>query len=129
MYQVQPLPWRIMLQQRYLLVDVEKDWSLQRVIEKESYKAKKGGNFGVWKIGTWWQKGCGEARRLRKRGLDEGHILWWGKKGENNRNGDGKKSKIWISATPKHEQVMKSMIMVMFTLIMSKHGCKKAHES
>jgi hypothetical protein len=24
---------------------------------------------------------------------------------------------------------MKSMIMVMFTLIMSKHGCKKAHES
>lgn len=39
------------------------------------------------------------------------------------------KSKKWISATPKHEQVMKSMIMVMFTLIMSKHGCKKAHES
>jgi hypothetical protein len=33
--------------QKYLLVDVEEDWSLQKVIEKESYKAKKGGNFGV----------------------------------------------------------------------------------
>jgi hypothetical protein len=40
-----------------------------------------------------------------------------------------KKNRKWISTTPKHEPVMKSMIMVMFTLIMSKHGCKKAHES
>ncbi len=80
-----------MLQQRYLLVDVEEDWSLQRVIEKESYNTKKGGNFEVWKRGTWWQKGCGEARGLKKRGLDEGHILSWGRKGENNKNGYGKR--------------------------------------
>ncbi len=34
-----------MLQQRYLLVDVKEDWSLQRVIEKESYKGKEGGEL------------------------------------------------------------------------------------